>query len=163
MFNVKIAHNILRQRPKEPPKYQMLRVVPKAHVPTTYIRIVFSNIKYQFWRRSLCKQLMFISLKTSARDRSHSVQTIIDFLFTCLVLPYGDYMTNIINEKIFSRSIIPQSLKSNQLQVRILLAKTYTFTRRCMYYLSLYKCRETYRGASCRSHSCVTRQIEYSR
>lgn len=38
---------------------------------TTYIRIVFSNIKYWFWRRSLCKQLMFISLKTSARDRSH--------------------------------------------------------------------------------------------
>lgn len=46
----------------------MPRVVPCT---TTYIRIVFSNIKYWFWRRSLCKQLMFISLKTSARARSH--------------------------------------------------------------------------------------------
>lgn len=65
MFYVKMSRNIItktKRAAKQPD-------APSGAHATTYIRIVFSNIKYWFWRRSLCKQLMFISLKTSARDR----------------------------------------------------------------------------------------------
>lgn len=91
IFNVKISHNIWTETKSaaKVPDASSGRNQPPC--TTTYIRIVFSNIKYQFWRRSLCTQLMFISLKHRRAPAHTFVQIIIDFLFTPLVLPYEEH------------------------------------------------------------------------